>query len=151
VNWEKAQIFSAGAEPIKASESLLDHWVVVYPLRGDCDADCREHLAAVRQVHLASGRHGLRIRLVVLCSNPPTAGTEEVVGSIYDQYVLVADSSGALFETIQSVASAADQPLGTYLVDPLGNIMMVYAVTADPNDLKQDLKQLLTWSKLDEQ
>ena len=29
--------------------------------------------------------------------------------------------------------------------------MMFYATDADPNDLKKDLKQLLTWSKLDEQ
>ena len=39
----------------------------------------------------------------------------------------------------------------TYLIDPLGNIMMSYAAGFDPNDLKRDLKRLLTWSKLDEQ
>jgi hypothetical protein len=39
----------------------------------------------------------------------------------------------------------------SYLVDPLGNIMMFYGADSDPNDLKKDLKRLLTWSKLDEQ
>jgi hypothetical protein len=29
--------------------------------------------------------------------------------------------------------------------------MMLYTVGYDPNDLKSDLKRLLTWSKLDEQ
>ena len=38
----------------------------------------------------------------------------------------------------------------TYLVDPLGNIMMAYEAGSDPNHLKKDLKRLLTWSKLDE-
>jgi hypothetical protein len=37
-----------------------------------------------------------------------------------------------------------------YLLDPLGNIMLFYAAGFDPNDLKKDLKRLLTWSKLDE-
>ena len=37
-----------------------------------------------------------------------------------------------------------------YLIDPLGNIMLFYAAGFDPNDLKKDLKRLLTWSKLDE-
>jgi cytochrome oxidase Cu insertion factor (SCO1/SenC/PrrC family) len=40
---------------------------------------------------------------------------------------------------------------GIYLIDPLGNIMMYYAADADPNHIRQDLKRLLTWSKLDEQ
>ena len=39
----------------------------------------------------------------------------------------------------------------TYLIDPLGNIMLFYAAGYDPNDLKSDLQRLLTWSKLDEQ
>jgi cytochrome oxidase Cu insertion factor (SCO1/SenC/PrrC family) len=38
-----------------------------------------------------------------------------------------------------------------YLIDPLGNIMMAYESGADPNHIRQDLKRLLTWSKLDEQ
>jgi hypothetical protein len=29
--------------------------------------------------------------------------------------------------------------------------MMTYKGEADPNNIKQDLKRLLTWSKLDEQ
>jgi glutathione peroxidase-family protein len=38
-----------------------------------------------------------------------------------------------------------------YLIDTLGNIIMVYEAGAGPNHLRQDVKRLLTWSKLDEQ
>ena len=50
-----------------------------------------------------------------------------------------------------SAAQGAATPGSLYLLDPLGNIMMFYAAGFDPNDLKKDLKRLLTWSKLDEQ
>jgi hypothetical protein len=50
-----------------------------------------------------------------------------------------------------STAQGTATPGSLYLLDPLGNIMMFYAAGFDPNDLKKDLKRLLTWSKLDEQ
>ncbi len=40
---------------------------------------------------------------------------------------------------------------GIYLIDPPGNIMMYYTADADANHIRQDLKRLSTWSKLDEQ
>ena len=52
-----------------------------------------------------------------------------------------------------SAAEGALSQAGTgsvYLVDPLGNIMMRYESGSDPNKLKQDLKRLLKWSKLDD-
>jgi hypothetical protein len=36
-----------------------------------------------------------------------------------------------------------------FLIDPMGNIMMLYAAGFDPNDLKKDLKRLLKWSQQD--
>jgi hypothetical protein len=60
-----------------------------------------------------------------------------------------------LWKALEQVAGQIDPPApvqgSTYLIDPLGNIILFYAAEYDPNDLKKDLKRLLTWSKLDDQ
>lgn len=151
LNWQQASLQSTNGSPTTASERFLTHWVVLYPVPARCEEDCQSQLTSLRQVHVASGRHSSRIRLAVLVGDELSADTEQTINGIYDQFILVTDSTGDLFETTQAVTVSTPQQTGTYLVDPLGNIMMVYAADADPNDLKQDLKRLLTWSKLDEQ
>ena len=143
------------AEALPDSESvadqLLDHWVVLYPLERNCDSGFKESLASLRQIHLASGRHRSRIRLAVLLNSTALVNEAETIHSIYDKFTVVVDTSNNLTSTVQTISQNATKRYSTYLIDPLGNIMMAYAADADPNDLKQDLKRLLTWSKLDEQ
>jgi cytochrome oxidase Cu insertion factor (SCO1/SenC/PrrC family) len=139
-----------------AGDALLEHWVVLYPLIGRCGPGCLEDLANLRQIHLASGRHQGRIRLAIVLQDPDQVSDQEAIDRVYDQFIVVIDSTGRVFDTIESIArlETPESPTGsgsTYLIDPLGNIMMVYAPAADPSDLKEDLKRLLTWSKLDEQ
>ena len=37
----------------------------------------------------------------------------------------------------------------TYLIDPVGNIIMSYPADSDPTGIRKDLKRILTWSKAD--
>ena len=46
--------------------------------------------------------------------------------------------------------SAGDRPFAgerLYLIDPLGNLMMSYARTADPKGIIKDLSRLLKYSR----
>jgi cytochrome oxidase Cu insertion factor (SCO1/SenC/PrrC family) len=72
---------------------------------------------------------------------------------VYANFKLLTDPRAGLSTALAKTSGAGNAGTdGTiYLVDPLGNIMMFYPSGADPNHLKQDLKRLLTWSKLDEQ
>lgn len=150
-DWSQARRVEAGTQPEAAMEGLLEHWVVLYPVDGACDLDCERHLSSIRQVHLASGRDRERIRLVVLFRDQPLGDTAKTVKNIYNKFFLAADSTAQLRDAIALASSSISRVGSTYLIDPLGNIMMVYPATSDPNDLKEDLKRLLKWSKLDEQ
>jgi cytochrome oxidase Cu insertion factor (SCO1/SenC/PrrC family) len=72
---------------------------------------------------------------------------------MYADFHLLEDPAGGLWRTLETVAGRARFAQyasgATYLIDPLGNIMLFYAAGSDPGDLKTDLKRLLTWSKLD--
>lgn len=129
-----------------AASHLLRHWVVLHPVERHCEEACEAALVDLRQVHKASGRNQDRIRLAVLVPADMGGPDLERLSAIYDRFTLLADRRQDI-----SKAMAQAGPQGSnYLVDPLGNIMMRYEAGADPNDLKQDLKRLLTWSKQDE-
>jgi hypothetical protein len=103
---------------------------------------------ALRQVHRALGRHQNRVRILLLLSGQADPSTISGLLETYSEFQLIEDPSGRLETVLQKTGGA---PGTVYLVDPLGNIMMSYAAGSDPNHIKQDLKRLLTWSKLDEQ
>jgi hypothetical protein len=150
-DWSQALPVEDGVHSEDPLEGLLKHWVVLYPLEGACNLDCEQHLSSIRQVHLASGRDRERIRLVILFPDQAPANAANTVNTIYDKFIMAADTTGELRRAIESASSSVSRVGSTYLIDPLGNIMMVYPATSDPNDLKEDLKRLLKWSKLDEQ
>jgi cytochrome oxidase Cu insertion factor (SCO1/SenC/PrrC family) len=145
----------SGTAPDAAIETLMEHWVILFPVSGRCNPACEQHVISLRQIHLASGRHQSRLRLALMLDDASPEETIELLRSIYAKFTLIRDPSGSLRHVLDAVrAGPPGMPAetgDTYLIDPLGNIMMHYAADADPNHIRQDLKRLLTWSKLDEQ
>lgn len=151
LDWRRTNPVQTDAPPSATNESSLEHWVVLHPVEGDCDKHCESRLSSIRQVYLASGRQRDRIRLVVLFLGPPADGAIRKIRSIYQEFILMEDSNGGLRREFETAAAPSSPTGSTYLIDPRGNIMMVYPAAAEANDLKEDLKRLLKWSKLDEQ
>lgn len=141
----------AGLESLQSAgqalEELSGHWVVLHSLPDSCAEVCLEAVTGLRQVHRSTGRNQPRIRLLLVTENRnPELATR--LQAIYPSFYL-ALLSPDLSNKLRGIPQADEG--STYLIDPLGNIMMSYAAGFDPNDLKKDLKRLLTWSKLDEQ
>lgn len=144
---------TAAHETNPAAEGLPGSWVILLPVPDGCGQDCAARATGLRQVHRATGREQQRIRIVLL---KPTAWSEdsrqEFLG-IYDQFVLLSDPGQALGQALQQAtrqaAAAAGAPT-SYLVDPLGNIMMAYDMADSETRMSKDLKRLLKWSKQDE-
>jgi hypothetical protein len=151
VSWDG--VYADGPTDISPATEFSEHWLVLHAVPRNCSDTCLRDIAALRQVHLASGRQQSRIRLALL--HDMGASESRGLQEIYELFVLLESPDGSLWRTLQAVADRV-QPSGptrgsTFLIDPLGNIMMFYPAGFDPNDLKKDLKRLLTWSKLDEQ
>ena len=145
---ESLEVRSMGGQP---ASDWSEHWLVLYAAPEPCEAVCLADAAGLRQVHRAAGRNQQRIRLMLLGRGAQSQSG--ALGELYPAYLLASDPGGSVTATLDAVSTAqgAATPGSLYLVDPLGNIMMFYAAGFDPNDLKKDLKRLLTWSKLDEQ
>ena len=159
IDWKVAVTLSGetnSAARLEQSKSVFEeHWVMLQPVPAGCDDSCLRKITDLRQIHLAAGRQQLRIRLALLLEDSSPAGQAQKLLAIYPQFHLIKDPSGLLWEVLdgiqQHLSGQSGPAKGTYMIDPLGNIMMYYAAGSDPNHIKQDLKRLLTWSKLDKQ
>lgn len=149
LNWQDAVIVPGGdSSGMNATEAFSGHWVILYPVPDQCLESCLQEVSALRQIHRASGRQQARIRIALLVQNTGTSNVESVLRNTYSRFELIHDPEGEVEATLRQAAGAQG---AVYLIDPLGNIMMTYKAGADPDNLKQDLKRLLTWSKLDNQ
>ena len=149
VNWEDSVLIPGAGKPALGTvQAFSDHWVILFAVPDPCPEACFQEISALRQIHRASGRHQPRIRIALLMQEPSSPESVNRIHETYSKFQLISDPSGKLETVLEQVVQGDG---GVYLIDPLGDIMMVYAAGADPNHLKQDLKRLLTWSKLDEQ
>ena len=86
-------------------------------------------------------------RLALLLDNASPADQAQSLLATYPQFNLIRDPSGLMWETLGRIqlnlAGQAEPARGGYIIDPLGNIMMYYEDSSDPEFIKQDLNRLL--------
>jgi len=142
LNWTDALMLAGGDSPgLTADEAFSDRWVVLYPVPGPCLDDCLQAVTDLRQIHRAAGRQQARIRIALLLGEDGYGNLESTLRDTYSKFQLIRDPDGKLASALER---ASVGPGAVYLIDPLGNIMMTYVEGADPNNLKRDLKRLLT-------
>jgi len=127
------------------------HWVILHVVPAPCSSGCLDIITTLRQVHRASGRNQSRIQVALLLSDEHPTQTADQISRIYPSFILVKSPGTELHRVLAEIAAGFSARVGdsSYLIDPIGNIMMFYEAGSDPNHLKTDLKRLLTWSKLD--
>jgi cytochrome oxidase Cu insertion factor (SCO1/SenC/PrrC family) len=125
--------------------NLTEHWTLLAISAEPCTDACVERLTWLARLRETQGRHLKRVNVLVVSPNsghlqsPPEQ----------DRIVL------AQWDQAQGTPSWAQQlPANeglntTYLVDPVGNVMMRYPADSDPTGIRKDLKRILTWSKAD--
>jgi hypothetical protein len=133
----------ADAAGLAAPTALRGKWSIVYLARGDCGESCVARLALTRQVRLALARSRERVQRVYLAPDAGAATRARVrLGAgHHDLLVLVAggDAAARFFQPTD--------PDALYLLDPLGNLTMVYTGTVEHKGLYRDIKKLLRVSR----
>jgi hypothetical protein len=128
-------------------ETLDGRWAVVHVEGPVCGDECRARLWASRQVHTRLGREGLRVQRVYLL-----VGADAPADAAFFER----EHPGLLVARIDAddpllgiLTVRGDGPGGrTFVVDPLGNLMMRYAPDYGPQQLYDDLKRALRLSRI---
>ncbi|MCA1798198.1 MAG: SCO family protein [Xanthomonadaceae bacterium] len=127
--------------PTVTAETLHGRWTIVQMGGAQCDETCRESLWEARQVHTRLGRDAVRVqRLYVVAGDVEVTDPAFFADEHPDLLLARIDAEDAVFSELEAGH--------TYLVDPLGNLMMRYGPDAEPKDLLADLKRLLRVSRI---
>lgn len=129
--------------------SQLDgHWVMINVIpNNECAALCREAIHKTRQIRLMMNKDLTRIRRVVIISGAIDPASVADIGQ-QDTRLLRAKPSASLLEKMRTITGNQIEDGMLLLMDPLGNLMMVYDPGFDPYDVKTDLGKLLRASQI---
>lgn len=117
-------------------EYFKGKWTLLFRHTGECGESCHQAMYVLRQVRLAQGKNIDRVQRLMLVDSDASPAWAAEVAQHYPGLVLArtaADRDAAAFQQAERI----------YLVDPLGNLMMEYALDADPRGMIKDLERLL--------
>ena len=133
---------SGSGKPFDLTQ-LRGRWIFVTVDSGACDDYCQKKLWKIRQVRLTQGKYPERIERLWLVSD-----AQHVAASVmkeYDGTWVAAAQDHAVLKLFPYRDARRDH---IYLVDPLGNVVLLYPKDADPSLMKKDLTRLLRVSRI---
>lgn len=130
--------------PVQAAElGLADEigkWTLLIPVTADCDVNCKERFYLSRQVNVALGKESERVHRVMVDLGAET----NMVNGLLAEYPNLA--------RVQLSPSIFEAKLGRsdviLLMDPIGNIFMVYPQEKAGKPMLKDIKHLLKYSNI---
>ena len=136
------ELVDAAGEP--APTVLQGKWSLVYLGGASCGTGCQAQLATARQVRLALNQNRARVQRVYLAPGPAALdAARALLGPGHPDLVFVAENGGRARDFFQPTGADA-----LYLIDPLGNWLMVYPDAVEAKGLHRDLKKLLRFSQV---
>lgn len=120
----------AGGAGKAAMDGLRGRWVLLTVAGAECDAACRRQVYLTRQVRIAQGREQSRVERVLL----------QPVGAA------AIDDPGLRHFTVPAEALAVLPgafPARTFVMDPLGRVMLRFPAEPDGKGMIRDLGRLL--------
>ena len=130
-------------KPALAEQALSKRWTLLYIEPNECDAFCQDRILLIKNVRLLLNEEMRRVRITFIT---PPASTEAAIQQKYSELVIRhIDSSESVF--LKQFPQLDKRPI--YLLDPLGNMMMLYN-EEKPNHkaMIKDLKRLLKYSRV---
>ncbi len=125
------------------SNAWKGKWHLVLITQTGCEEACRNNLHTMRQIHVSLEKEIARLERVLLVQGPVTDGMSDLQKMYPDMPILTEASSLANQLDGKGTVGVANR---LYLIDPVGNLAMIYPQGSDPNGIRKDLMKLLKYS-----
>ena len=125
-------------------KSLRGKWLLVHADSGACEAQCEKILHGLRQVRLLQGKDQDRVERMWLGTDD-IAPREALLKEPYDGMRVLRDGAGAMVSKLPVKTTVNAH---TFVIDPLGNVMMRYDADPDLKRMGKDLGKLLRASQI---
>ena len=138
------------ADEIIASEELTFKWRLISFIGKDCDQQCAARLHDTRQIHTSLGKDQYRVLRMFVHLEPASDALLKLIAETHTDVIHVIGDE----KTIMTVlGDNANSGIGitsneTYIMDPMGNVMMRFTQEQPNKEFLYDLKKLLKASQI---
>lgn len=125
-----------------------DKWALIVPLGSDCDEVCVKRFYNARQVNVALGKEAQRVKRIMITNPYSDKGLIASLSRDYpdmDKVEVDLELTKTAFEKIISNPFTGNY---IFLMDPNGNIMMLYTLDQGGAPMLKDIKFLLKISNI---
>lgn len=130
-------------------DEIKGRWVLLNLIpNGVCGEVCQQALHKTKQLRLMLNKDLTRVRRVAVSLSPVDAKIAGTWGAEDDNVLLRMTGDSALLTKLKIINGQKVEDGVIVLMDPLGNLMMIYEPGFDPYLLKKDLKKLLRASQI---
>ncbi|WP_020650595.1 SCO family protein [Solimonas variicoloris] len=130
-------------------EALRGRWTYLYLGGERCDAVCANKLFQFRQIRTLLNEKRMRVQRVYLAPDAAALpALREQLGATHPDLQLYAESAAPVLRAFLQAGGPARDPQSVYLIDPLGNWLMVYPAEVDYRKVLDDIKKLLRISQI---
>lgn len=123
-------------------------WLLISAGPGACPEQCVRRLYVLRNSHASQGKEVERLNRIWFVTD--TAPLNPVVESAYQGTIILrADPTQlAAWLTADEADPQASLHERMWVVDPLGNLMMAFPDTNEPEEVRDDIRTLLKYSRI---
>lgn len=131
-------------------KELTYKWRIISFLGKDCDQSCEKRLYDTRQIHISLGKDQHRLMRMFIHLQPASEALSRLITETHPD---VSQAYGdedtiikVLGDNIRNDAGIKNNE--TYIMDPMGNVMMRFTQEQPNKDFLYDLKKLLKTSQI---
>ena len=133
-----------------AREKLTYKWRLISFLGKDCNETCASRLYDVRQIHTSLGKNQHRLSRMFVHLEPASDALSSLIS---DKHKNVIHVNGNKQSILDALGVNARDDVGimkneTYIMDPMGNVMMRFTQDQPSKEFLYDLKKLLKASQI---
>lgn len=140
----QAELLDASGAPVGAG-ALRGKWTFVYLGQGACEQPCADKLYQIRQIRTLLNEKRLRVQRVYIAANPADlSAARAALETEHPDLHYYADTPMQDYRRF----FAGRDPQALYLVDPLGNWLMIYPAGAESKGILGDIRKLLRVSQI---
>lgn len=121
---------------------LPGQWTLAMIAPAECDDTCRHTLWLMQQIESTQAREASRLQRAVLVADAPSSSLRQAVESIGQTRIW----RGPLAALREALPVPGPDGARLAIIDPQGNLMLVYPASFDPSGVRRDLERLLKFS-----
>jgi len=132
------------------TNTMRKKWWLVYATESECNDECQRILTLIRQINIALGKDSDRVQRLLISTTQFDKNTNEQLKARFPDLHRTITEPNLIKNLLEKALRTPNvlQQHNVYIIDPLGNLMMVYPEKLVGKPIIKDLTRLLKYSQV---